>query len=407
MSEEANLKQPVIDEFNRVRDECEKLPLARPEPRAAKNARPVRDSKSTRGVFEKVPGSGVFWIRFVDSEGKYRREKIGSKSAAIKLYRRRKADADEGVKLPQKLRRRIIPFAEVADDAVVYVKAKYARPADDVARLEVIKGWFAGKSTESLTLDEIESRLEDAKAVNKWAASTRNHFHNLLSLTFRLAIRKRKVKESPMLGLEKLSEKNEIVRWLTADEENALRAAIRSNPVWAAHEPELDLALNTGLRRGSMYRDLVWENVDLEARTLTIPRTKNGDSIVLPINTQAMRALLIFRSRGDGRGRVVRNAAGRTLTYNADWFRPAVRASGIARFRWHDCRHTFASRLRQAGVPLGNIAELLGHKTLAMTRRYSHLAISNLHQAVSLIGKTDTTVAPAPIAEVRPDAYVQ
>jgi site-specific recombinase XerD len=46
-------------------------------------------------------------------------------------------------------------------------------------------------------------------------------------------------------------------------------------------------------------------------------------------------------------------------------------------FRWHDLRHTFASRLRQAGVPLGNIAKLLGHKVLAMTQRYAHLSISN------------------------------
>jgi integrase len=58
-------------------------------------------------------------------------------------------------------------------------------------------------------------------------------------------------------------------------------------------------------------------------------------------------------------------------------------AAGIKDFRWHDCRHTFASRLRQSGTPLGNIAELLGHKTLAMSRRYAHLSIANLHEAVS------------------------
>ena len=63
--------------------------------------------------------------------------------------------------------------------------------------------------------------------------------------------------------------------------------------------------------------------------------------------------------------RIVRNVAGFPLSYNADWFVPALRASGIKPFCWHDCRHTFASRLRQAGVPLGNIAELLGHKGLA------------------------------------------
>jgi site-specific recombinase XerD len=69
---------------------------------------------------------------------------------------------------------------------------------------------------------------------------------------------------------------------------------------------------------------------------------------------------------------------------------------GIAPFRWHDCRHPFASRLRQKGVDLATIAELLGHSPksgFAMTKRYAHLAISNLHDAVSLISNS-TPVAP-------------
>jgi integrase len=84
----------------------------------------------------------------------------------------------------------------------------------------------------------------------------------------------------------------------------------------------------------------------------------------------------VFRARGNGYGCVVRNAAGKALTVNAHWFPDAVRAAGIKDFRWHDCRHTYASRLRQTGTPLGNIAELLGHRALAMTKRYAHQSIS-------------------------------
>jgi hypothetical protein len=94
---------------------------------------------------------------------------------------------------------------------------------------------------------------------------------------------------------------------------------------------------------------------------------------------------------------------------NAHWFPEAVRAAGIAPFRWHDCRHTFASRLRQRGVDLSTIAELLGHSPksgFAMTKRYAHLAISNLHDAVSLLSNS-TTVAPPPIPEVRPELSIQ
>ena len=66
--------------------------------------------------------------------------------------------------------------------------------------------------------------------------------------------------------------------------------AIRSKPQWAEHEPELDLALHTGLRRRSMYIHLVWENVDLESRVAIIPRTKNDDRVVVPLNDVAVRA---------------------------------------------------------------------------------------------------------------------
>ena len=72
---------------------------------------------------------------------------------------------------------------------------------------------------------------------------------------------------------------------------------------------------------------------------------------------------------------------------------------------WHDCRHTYARRLRQAGVSLGNIAELLGHKGLAMSRRYAHLSISNLYEAVSRIANS-TPVAPERLRETNENRYL-
>jgi integrase len=358
-----------------------------------------------RGVFEKMPGSGDWWIRYVDAQGRYRREKAGTKSAAALLYRKRKQGALEGRKLPEKLRRAMVSFCEIADDAISYIKGRYARPADDVARMEVLKGWFAGRAAETITPDEVETKLEEAREDNNWTPSTVNHHHTLLSLTYRLAIRSRKVKESPVRGIRRRAENNSRVRFLTPDEEKRLREALRSKPEWAEHECELDLALHTGLRRTDMYQRLVWQNVNLALRVATVPRSKNDAPVHVPLNDDAMRALRVFRSRADGSGRVVRNASGETLNVNAHWFPDAVRAASIKDFRWHDLRHTFASRLRQSGTPLGNIAELLGHKTLAMSRRYAHLSIANLHEAVSRIA-TDTTVAPEQVGRSQNVAYV-
>jgi len=146
--------------------------------------------------------------------------------------------------------------------------------------------------------------------------------------------------------------------------------------------------------------------VTLSERVVEIPRSKNDEPVHVPLNIDAMRALQVFRSRGDGVRRIVRNASGETLNVNAHWFPDAVRAAGIKNFRWHDLRHTFASRLRQSGTPLGNIAELIGHKGLAMTRRYAHLSISNLHEAVSRIA-TGTTIAPKRVARTLDFEHVQ
>lgn len=364
--------------------------------------RPKTQPSPTRGIFQKVPG-GAWWIRYTDGDKRYRRERVGSYNAARQLLEKRHTEATQRVKLPENFRT-WITFAEIAQDAIAYITKHYSRPADDLCRLRLLMDHITGRA-DAIPRGKFLSVINTLATEKKWSQATKNHYLNLLSLTFRLAVENEKLKDNPLRGLRR-KKGNEIVRFLTLEEETKLRAVIRSKPEWAEHEPELDLAIHTGLRRGSMYLDLVWENVDLVGCTLTIPRTKNGDPITLPLNQDAMRAMKVFRARGDGTGRVVRNAAGETLNVNAHWFVPAVRAAKIKPFRWHDCRHTFASRLRQAGVPLGNIAELLGHKGLAMTLRYSHLAISNLHEAVSRIA-ISTTVAPEPKMETREVAYLQ
>jgi integrase len=261
------------------------------------------------------------------------------------------------------------------------------------------------RCAETITAYTLETKLEAARRENQWAPATVNHHHTAVSLAFRLAIAKDKVKENPARKIRRVPEDNNRVRYLSAEEERKLREVVRSKPQWAEHEPELDLAIHTGLRRTDMYQRLVWENIDLSLRVATIPRSKNDEPVHIPLNPSAMRALAVFKTRGDGTGRVVRNAAGETLVVNAHWFPDALRAAGIANFHWHDLRHTFASRLRQSGAPLGHIAELMGHKGLSMTRRYAHLSLANLHEAVSRIS-TDTTIAPEAMRETRTDGYL-
>jgi len=81
-----------------------------------------REESKRRGVFEKIPGSGVWWIRYFDQFGKKRREKAGSKSVAIKLYGKRKQQVLEGKKLPELFRKPSINFGQLSDDALAYSK---------------------------------------------------------------------------------------------------------------------------------------------------------------------------------------------------------------------------------------------------------------------------------------------
>jgi site-specific recombinase XerD len=336
--------------------------------------------RNPRGVFEKVPGSGEWWIRYMDASGRYRREKAGTKSNAIDLVRKRKTEALQGKKLPEKLRRATITFADIAKDALTYSKTNKLSYRNDAGRMETLLGWFRECPAEAITAQDIERRFEK----EDWSPATINRYRALLSLTYRLAIRNGKAKENPARQVTHRLEDNGRIRFLSADEEIALRKACPSNL------PELELALNTGMRLSEQYH-LRWRDVSIERRTLTIPRSKNGAARHVPLNQAAIHALVALRERNVGSEFVCGGA-----TEPRRWFEPAVKAAGLTEFSWHCLRHTFASRLVMAGVDIRTVQELLGHKTIGMTVRYSHLAPKHTLAAVERLDTptdqpTDTT----------------
>jgi integrase len=342
---------------------------------------------SQRGIFEKEPGSGVWWIRYFDQFGKKRREKAGSKSVAIKLYGKRKQQVLEGKKLPENFRKPSVKFGQLLDDALAYSKRNKRSYKTDVPRIASLKEWFGSRPAEELTPREIESDLARAAEKGKWAPSTFNHYRSLMSLSYRLGILNRKVTSNPARSVTHRREDNNRIRFLTEEEEKKLRKVIESK--WPLHVAELDLAINTGLRKGSMY-GLTWEMVDWSGRMLDIPRTKNEEPIHVPLNDAAIAALRVVHARADGKSRVFQSAkTGEPLENGRHWFDDAVVEAKIKNFRWHDLRHTFASRLRMKGAPLEDIADLLGHKSLTMTRRYAHLGPNKLHAVVSLLKPSD------------------
>src|SRR6266566_7150030 len=140
----------------------------------------MAEKSKARGVFEKVEGAGVFWIRFTDGQGKYRREVAGSYAQARKLLDKRRGEALQKKKLPESLRQRTIKFYELADDARRYSEHHKRSYRDDVSKVAKLKSWFGSREAESLTTPEIEKRLSDAAAAEKWAPSTYNHYRSVM-----------------------------------------------------------------------------------------------------------------------------------------------------------------------------------------------------------------------------------
>ena len=343
-----------------------------------------------RGVYEKEPGSNVWWIRYADSIGRIRREKAGTKSAAFSLYRKRKTEALQGKKLPENLRAPVVSFAELAKDTLDYSKAHKRSYRVDVVRMEKLLAAFREKPADGITPQDLERHLSQTAEENDWKPATVNRHRALVSLVYRLGIQNGKVKENPARLVKHRQENNARVRWLSAEEEVRLRAAMSATS--PQHLPELDLALNTGMRLGEMY-SLNWENVNIARRTLTIPRCKNGQLRHVPLNVTAIAALETLRKQNGEVGPVIRNAEGGALTSPRYWFEPAVKKAKIRSFSWHCLRHTFASRLVMAGVDLRTVQELMGHKSIQMTVRYSHLTPKHTLAAVELLAGV-VTAAP-------------
>lgn len=140
------------------------------------------------------------------------------------------------------------------------------------------------------------------------------------------------------------------------------------------------LALNTGLRRGELTQ-LRWADIDLAGKRLTVRAgyAKSGKARHVPLNSEAMTVLRTYRKQHQEAGPLFGVAAITKAWANL------MNAAKVEDFRFHDLRHTFASKLVMAGVDLNTVRELLGHGDIKMTLRYAHLAPEHKAAAVELL----------------------
>ncbi|HOW60057.1 MAG TPA: site-specific integrase [Candidatus Omnitrophota bacterium] len=216
------------------------------------------------------------------------------------------------------------------------------------------------------------------------APSTVNRELALLKCIFNRAIEWGKTTKNPVKGIKFYKENNKRDRYLSREEMNKLlghcASRIKSIVLFAA---------NTGLRKGEI-QNLQWQDVNYEQGYITVQDAKSGEGRKVPIN-QIVKDVLISVMKHPKSPYVFCGDDG--LPYNfRKSFETALKNSGILCFRFHDLRHTFASHLVMAGVDLNTVRELLGHKTLEMTLRYSHLSPDHKGRAVELLSSRMGTI---------------
>jgi len=177
---------------------------------------------------------------------------------------------------------------------------------------------------------------------------------------------------NPMRGVKKLSEPKERVRFLSDDERERLLTACRESRNRYLY-PIVVLALSTAMRKEEI-RQIKWKDVDLKRGTIVLHQTKNRERRSIPLVGKALRQLKELHSMRTNGSQFVFPAPNPNcpVDFRTAWGR-AVRQSGIQDFRFHDLRHSAASYLAMNGATLRELADILGHKSLEMVRRYAHL----------------------------------
>jgi integrase len=260
---------------------------------------------------------------------------------------------------------------ELVEDYQVHGKAEYKRALD---------WWVARLGTQRLidigpeVIGEAKQALSagtDRKGSPR-APATVNRYLAALSVAYTHGRRELKwVRDNPVRDVKRLEEPGGRTRFLAPKEREALLEACTVNQ--DLHDLVM-LALMTGARAGELI-SLRWPDVKLDKARAVARDTKNGDTRMLPL---AGPALEILRRRERVRridsDLVFPHDFKRAHTWYSEPFRAAVKAAGIENFRFHDLRHTAATYLLESGATLAELAGILGHKTLAMVKRYSHVS---------------------------------
>ncbi len=333
--------------------------------------------RKTKGLYRR---GNVYWMCYKDINGKIQRESTGKtlqKEAERELSRRRR-EVEEG-KLPdtQKINYK---FAELAKEYLKWTERQRSYKDKKLWIKQLIEV-FGNLNVKDLNTRIIEQWQSKRLKYNK--PSTVNRILATLKHMINKGVQWRMASDGALKevrNVKLLEENNKRLRFLTVEECQTLIDCC------APHlKPIVTVALHTGARKSEIL-GLKWEQVDLTHGFILLDTTKNGERREIPIDNtlrelfeempHSIESIYVFTDRDGNPYKEVKKS-----------FSTALKKAGISDFRFHDLRHCFASHLVMAGVDLISVKELLGHKSLTMTMRYSHLSHGHKRKAVNILDK--------------------
>ncbi len=343
---------------------------------------------------KRVNKAGITWqIDYYDSEGK-RVMKCFPKKAEAEAYLGKVVAAKKEGRYHDVFdvkKETQVTFNELAGEYVKNFGTQRAFQTSKRYLLAKVQEHFGAKRLSQITYLDLETYRNKRKATPANGSKPRadasvNREMALLGHMLNKAVEWGLLESSPFKKGKRLilKENNQRLRFLTEAEIAALLTAADD---LKAHSPYLrplvETALLTGMRRGELL-SLKWEQ--RRNGFIYLTETKSGKGRQIPINDRLAEVFREMRRGNQLKSEFVFcDLQGRRFYAVKRSFASACRRAGIEAFRFHDLRHTFASRLVMRGASLKAVQELLGHADLKMTMRYAHLSHEHLRDSVNLL----------------------
>ena len=309
------------------------------------------------------------------------------------------------------------PFVKIADDYIEYAETNLASFATVIKIANRFKDCWKNKQIKGITPALIEkykkmrketvyySKIVDGKEITKIISpETVNRELGVLRKIFSMAIANKLAKENPLYHVKNLKVPNKQPRFLSVQEEERIMKVCDGDfsflditleeqehlrKKYHKHhmklKPIVMMALLTGMRKSEIL-NMKWENVDFDAKEITAVNTKNGTSNTLPLSEKFYELLLQMRKEQPNAEYIFTNPETNTRYKDLKRsFSSILRLAGVENFRFHDQRHTCATRLVKLGYPLPVVQSILNHKRIQSTMRYSHPMVEQKKDALEAL----------------------